>query len=109
MTSEREKGKIRVGHDITTVKVQLYYEAKGKWTIAPRLQVHTFEVILKFKRANGGMASWVAESVIAYDYPPPNLRKTAEGLINELHYALKQRLGIHVRGITKLMISQAYL
>jgi len=103
------EGKIRVGNDITTLKVILYYEDKGKWTPASRLQMHKFEVILKAKKANGGPPAWLAESVLAYDPQPYNIRKTAENLAAEMKKLCEQKLGTNVRGITKLMVLQSYL
>lgn len=103
------EGKIRVGHDITTLKVNLYYEDKGKWTVASRLQMHTFEVILKAKKANGGPPAWLAESVLAYDPQPYNIKRTAESLAVEMKKLCELRLGTHVRGLTKLMVLQSYL
>ena len=103
------EGKIRVGHDITTLKVNLYYEDKGKWPVASRLPMHTFEVILKAKKANGGPPAWLAESVLAYDPQPYNIKRTAESLAVEMKKLCELKLGTHVRGITKLMVLQSYL
>ena len=107
----KNSAKPRTGNDVYSIRVNLYYESKGRWVASPKLQMHTFEVIVKMKKANGGPASWVAEAVIAYDKQPTayNLAKTGNSLISEMTKVCEQRLGAPVKGITKLMITQSYM
>ena len=109
MKEPRERGKVSVGHDVTTIKVNLYYEQRGRWSQFARLQMHTFEVILKAKKANGGPAAWIAESILAYDPRPADSQKASNSLILELTKNLESKLGAPVRGITKMMITQSYI
>ena len=109
MNKPKERGTPRAGNDITTMKVNLYYEFKGKWRTSPRLEMNTFEVILKAKKANGGPAAWVAESVLAYDPRPYNIKQSSGSLVSEMTKLLENKLGAEVKGITKLMIHQSYL
>ena len=106
----KERGKPRHGTDIQTLTIILYFEEKGKWSAMPRLlKEHSFHVIAKANRPNGGPQTWTAESVIANDPIPYNLRKTSGSLIEELNRICENRLGGTIRGITKTLIYQAYL
>jgi hypothetical protein len=104
-----DRGTPRAGNDVVTLKVHLYFEARGKWSQYSKFQLHTFEVILKAKKANGGPASWIAEAILAYDPRPGDLQRSANSLITEMTKFCEQKLGAPVRGITKMMISQSYL
>ena len=111
-TVYKETGTPRAGHDIMTLKVNLYYESKGKWTQFARLPMYTFEVILKAKKEKalkGQMTAWIAESILAYDYRPVDLKKSLNSLVDEMTRYCEEKLGAPVRGITKMMISQSYL
>ena len=110
MKEVKERGKPRHGTDVQTLTINLYFENRGKWSSMPRLlQQHSFDVIAKADRPNGGPPSWSAEAVIANDPAPYNLKKSANSLIEELNTICENRLGGPIRGITKTLIYQAYM